>query len=171
MEFSRCSIRKTCNVKRSMQRFFNSGRILRGKGFRCNKTRNIFREEQQWRTLKLTAWHGNSDQITWTIKCNLHRRWIGIWSQGANLHWSCESSHNGVRQQSFETISCAGRWWNLATLWSRSTKTFCFEAWIANYSRRPHSMLFIIETKHSHATAASSSNRIRNGLIPWLNYP
>ena len=146
MKFSRSIIWKTYSIKRSMQKFFESGHFSRGKGFRCHKKRNRFRE-------RTTVTHSQVDRLAWKWWSNtindqmkpIHRRWVDIWSQGDNLvnqvaEWSPSAVvwDRFLRWALMKSRKHSGVYKHLL-FWSLNRQIF----------NRPHSMLFIIETKRS----------------------
>ena len=150
MKFSRSIIWKTYSIKRSMQKFFESGHFSRGKGFRCHKKRNRFRE-------RTTVTHSQIDRLAWKLWSNtindqmkpIHRRWVDIWSQGDNLvNQVAEWSPSAVVWDRFL------RW---ALMKSRNilvfTNTCCFEAWIDKYS-----------TVHTQCCSSSRQNAVNGSF-------
>ena len=144
-----------------MQQFFNNDRFSREKGFRCHKKRNRF-----WDIATLE--HSQIDRTAWKSWSNTmnvqmtpyHVRWVDIEGQGANFanHFRMESVSSRLRMfltLSADEISQHSGVYKHLLLWSLNRQIL----------DRLHSMLFIIETKHSQRLLQSES------ATAWLNSP
>ena len=162
MEFSRSIIRKTYSLKRSMQHFFNTDHLSREKGFRCHKTRYRFWDRVT--LLHFQIWpHGMEIVIKYhersndPLPCTLNRHWRSGCQPGKSLG-RMESVSSRLRR--FLTLSADEISQNSGVnkhllLWSLNRQTL----------DRLHSMLFIIERKHSQRLPQIESE------TAWLNSP